>query len=244
MPFDAVILAGGRSSRLGGVPKAQLVLHGQTLLERSLQAASGARRSVVVGPGTVTLPPAVLRCREDPPFGGPAAAIAAGLAALAGAAQSAADGPAPRTLVIACDMPMVADAIPSLLETMANDVGSRADAGPPAPLDGPPLADAGPPTPLEGAVAVSADGRTQPLVGLYSTAALQRAVDGAARRGELQGGSVFALLASLDLRTVPVPPGSTDDVDTWDDASALGVSTTGSRRSGGPGAVNDLGGMP
>ena len=33
--FDAIVLAGGRSSRLGGVPKAGLVLDGQTLLERT-----------------------------------------------------------------------------------------------------------------------------------------------------------------------------------------------------------------
>ncbi|WP_340639303.1 NTP transferase domain-containing protein, partial [Arthrobacter sp. Hiyo1] len=32
MDFDAVILAGGKSSRLGGVPKAQLRYDGATLL--------------------------------------------------------------------------------------------------------------------------------------------------------------------------------------------------------------------
>lgn len=229
MLFDAVILAGGRSSRLGGVPKSQLVLAGATLLERSLQAASGARRIVVVGPDAETLPPHVLSCREDPPFGGPAAAIAAGLAALAGASRSGADAPAPLTLVLACDMPQVVDAVAALLEAMTG-AGGAAAAGPPAAADG--------------AVAVSADGRMQPLVGFYGTAALQRAVDDATRRGALEGGSVFALLASLELRTVPVPPGSTDDVDTWDDASALGVSRAGSNRSNGPGDADDLGGTP
>ncbi|MGO4494169.1 molybdenum cofactor guanylyltransferase, partial [Arthrobacter sp. 2YAF22_2] len=64
MEYDAVILAGGRSSRLGGVPKAQLRVDGATLLERSLQAASGARRTVVVGPDPGGLPPDVLGCRE------------------------------------------------------------------------------------------------------------------------------------------------------------------------------------
>ena len=39
MEFDAIILAGGRSSRLGGVPKSGLIYDGATLLERSLQAA-------------------------------------------------------------------------------------------------------------------------------------------------------------------------------------------------------------
>ncbi len=58
MDFDAVILAGGRSSRLGGSPKAGLVIGGQTLLERALQAARGALAMVVVGPDPGTLPPA------------------------------------------------------------------------------------------------------------------------------------------------------------------------------------------
>ncbi len=216
MEFDAVILAGGRSSRLGGEPKDQLTVAGATLLERSLQAARGARRTAVVGPGAGGLPPEVLVCREDPPFAGPAAAIAAGLAALAGAVSGgrAAGGPAPLTLVLACDMPRVAGAVSALLAA-APDVRTAVPA-------------AG----RDGVVAVSADGRTQPLVGLYRTAALQRAVDDAARRNALEGASVFALLASLELRTVPVPPGSTDDVDTWDDASALGVSAPGTDRSG------------
>ncbi|MGO4492689.1 molybdenum cofactor guanylyltransferase, partial [Arthrobacter sp. 2YAF22_2] len=108
-------------------------------------------------------------------------------------------------LLLACDMPRVAGAVNALLGALA--VG--ADGG------------------RDGAVALSADGRRQPLVGLYGTAALQRAVADAARRYALEGGSVFALLASLELCTVPVPPGSTDDVDTWDDASALGVSGPG-----------------
>jgi hypothetical protein len=77
---------------------------------------------------------------------------------------------------------------------------------------------------VDGVLAVSADGRKQPLAGFYGTAALQRSVADAAGRGELANASVFALLASLELRGLRVPPGSTDDVDTWDDAAALGVS--------------------
>lgn len=225
MEFDAVILAGGRSSRLGGVPKAGLMVDGATLLQRALHAARDARRIVVVGPDTGDLPPGVLGCREHPPFAGPAAAIAAGLTALtaqgAGAqgsagrpGEAAAESPAPLTLVLACDMPRVAGAVTALLDTASGNPGAApAGAG-------------------DGVVAVSADGRTQPLVGLYGTAALQRAVADAARRNTLEGGSVFALLASLELRTIPVPPGSTDDVDTWDDASALGAARPGPGTSG------------
>ncbi|WP_235564050.1 molybdenum cofactor guanylyltransferase [Arthrobacter sp. Soil763] len=203
MDFDAVILAGGRSSRLGGVPKAQLTVGGVSLLERALQAAAGARRTVVVGPDPGGLPPGVLSCREDPPFSGPAAALAAGLSALA--AGPDARPAAPLTLVLACDMPRAAAAVQSLLAALAGPGAIRCD----------------------GAVAVSADGRIQPLAAVYDTGVLQRAVADADRRGTLSGGSVFGLLASLELRSVPVPPGSTDDVDTWDDAAALGVSRPG-----------------
>ena len=86
----------------------------------------------------------------------------------------------------------------------------------------------------DGVMAVSADGRKQPLAGFYGTAVLQRSVADAASRGRLENASVFALLARLDVREVRVPPGSTDDVDTWDDASALGVS--GRIPDGGPGS--------
>jgi len=215
--FDAVVLAGGRSARLGGVPKALLTVDGVTLLERTLQAARGARRTVVVGPDPGLLPPDVLGCREDPPFAGPAAAIAAGLAALAAARNGnpAAAGPAPLTLVLACDMPRIEDAVRALLAAAAN-----------------PSAAPGGSATGDGVVAVSAEGRAQPLAGLYGTAALERVVADAARRKALEGGSVFSLLASLELRNVPVPPGSTDDVDTWDDAAALGVSTPGPGPSG------------
>ncbi|MGN7253071.1 molybdenum cofactor guanylyltransferase [Arthrobacter sp. SAFR-014] len=193
MDFDAIILAGGRSSRLGGSRKSALMYDGATLLERSLAAAEGARHTVVVGPEAAGLPAEVLTSREDPPFAGPAAAIAAGLAALQGA------DPAGMVLVLACDMPRVGDAVRALRDAL-------------------PGADA------DGVMAASADGRLQPLAGFYGTAALERAVQAAAARNALVHGSVFALLASLDVQAVVVPAGSTDDVDTWDDAAALGVA--------------------
>ena len=178
---------------------------GATLLERSLGAAAGARRIVIVGPDPGNLPGRILNCREEPPFAGPAAAIAAGLGALAAdhAGRNDAGAPAPFTLVLACDMPRSAAAVNSL-------AGALADA---------PDGDA-----HGGVMAVSPDGRKQPLAGLYGTAALQQIVADAAGRGGLENASVFALLARLDVREVRVPPGSTDDVDTWDDATAQGVS--------------------
>ena len=217
MEFDAIILAGGRSSRLGGVPKSGLIYDGATLLERSLLAAGAAGRAVVVGPDPGGLPGGILTCREEPPFAGPAAAIAAGLAALAADHASRHAAAAPYTLVLACDMPRSEGAVRALAEALAASAAGTPE------RDG-----------ADGVMAVSADGRKQPLAGFYGTAGLQRSVADAASRDRLENASVFALLARLDVREVRVPPGSTDDVDTWDDASALGVS--GRIPDGGPGS--------
>ncbi|UVJ40418.1 molybdenum cofactor guanylyltransferase [Arthrobacter sp. CJ23] len=203
MEFDAVILAGGRSSRLGGVPKSGLEYDGATLLERALLAARGARSAVVVGPPLEGLPPGTLTAREEPPFAGPAAAIAAGLAALAGRPDGTPT--VPWILVLACDMPHARDAVDVLIHGLEASPGT------------------------EGAMAVSADGRKQPLLGLYSTAALEREIAAAHGSGGLVNASVFGLLARLELLPVPVPSGSTDDVDTWEDAAALGID--GPRRT-------------
>ena len=88
-----VVLAGGRSSRMG-TPKAALEWHGSTLLRRTL----GVLARVVDGPVLVVraagqaLPalPARVEVVEDPAEGlGPLQGIAAGLAALAGQAEAA-----------------------------------------------------------------------------------------------------------------------------------------------------------
>ncbi|WP_426998336.1 molybdenum cofactor guanylyltransferase [Pseudarthrobacter sp. N5] len=219
MEFNAIILAGGRSARLGGTPKAALTHDGATLIALSLAAARGAGTAVVVGPDPGPLPAGVLSCREDPPFSGPAAAIAAGLAALK---RSGAPQP-PFTLVLACDMPKVAGAVRALAEALdirsvAGSGTGLAEAAAAAESAGAGGAGSG------GVMAASQDGRKQPLVGFYGTPGLDQAVQDAEARGALADGSVFALLASLDVQVVTVPAGSTDDVDTWDDAAALGVA--------------------
>lgn len=213
--FDAVILAGGRSSRLGGVPKQSLVFQGQTLLERAVAAAAGARHSVVVGDTASlpdgashgqplpTWPASLLSCREDPPFAGPAAAIAAGLEALAAHdVRTDNRGSAPYTLVLACDMPLAYRAVAALLDSL--DPSTEGKAG--------------------GVMACAEDGRAQPLAGLYRTAELTKACKDLAARNMLVNASVKALLANLDVQLVTVPAGSTSDVDTWDDAAALGIA--------------------
>ena len=117
---DAVILMGGRATRLGGAAKGDLRVEGRTLLERVVAAADVARDRVVVGVvGESQLPPEVHVVREAPPFGGPAAAVATGVRELP------ADGDA--VLLLAGDQPFVAAAIGPLLAALAGDVdGARA----------------------------------------------------------------------------------------------------------------------
>jgi molybdopterin-guanine dinucleotide biosynthesis protein A len=80
MTLAAVILAGGKASRLSGVDKTQLEVGGRTLLRRALDAVAGASPVVVVGPRRDVS--GVVWTREDPPGSGPLAGLAAGLAAL------------------------------------------------------------------------------------------------------------------------------------------------------------------
>ncbi|WP_246199828.1 molybdenum cofactor guanylyltransferase [Arthrobacter zhaoguopingii] len=195
--FDAVILAGGRSNRLGGTPKASLRIAGATLLELTVRAVAGAGRITVVGPepaaGVRPAPgaPPVRFMREDPPFGGPAAALAAALAQ-----PEPAGSTAPWLMVLACDMPRSGQLVPALL-------AAAADAGT--------------------SVMASDGGRDQPLAALYRRSDLEGAVAAAVQAGGVENLSMKALLARVSVRPVPVPPGTTLDVDTWADARALGV---------------------
>jgi len=212
MRFDAIVLSGGRSSRLGGSPKHQLVVGGRSLLETTLRAVGGASRTVVVGDeplradifgaADAAVPPFFVR--EEPRFAGPAAAIAAGVAALAAvtAEDAAFHGePAEFTIVVACDMPNVAGAIAALL--------AEADSVRDSPS-------------ISGFVAADEDGTAQLLVGLYRTSALVDAI------GQLAEGlvnlSVRRLVSGLELEAVAVPVGSTHDIDTWADAAEFGVT--------------------
>jgi molybdopterin-guanine dinucleotide biosynthesis protein A len=78
MTYDAVILAGGQARRLGGVSKPAIAVGGRRLLDIALDAVIGAERTIVVGAALPTARP-VEWAREDPPGGGPVAALAAAL---------------------------------------------------------------------------------------------------------------------------------------------------------------------
>ncbi|MCQ1996769.1 molybdenum cofactor guanylyltransferase [Arthrobacter sp. zg-Y1171] len=215
-PYDAVVLAGGRSTRLGGTPKALLLAGDSTLLETTLAAVPDAHNIAVAGPpelsnllssielaGSAGTP---LLVREEPAYAGPAAAVGAAVAALAALESSGSlnegglkdRGRSPWTMVLACDMPQIASAVRALLD---------AAAVPPA----------------ESLLAVDSSGNRQPLAALYRTADLRAAVASLAAEG-LANKSMKALLARVQWRGVDVPPTSTADVDTWNDAQTLGVS--------------------
>jgi molybdopterin-guanine dinucleotide biosynthesis protein A len=199
--LDAVILAGGRAARLDGASKPDLVVGGRTLLATAIAAArsAGCERVVVVGPPELDAP-GCLVVREDPPFGGPVAALAAGLDALGAPGSREA---APRlldqhsdVLVLACDLPDAEAAVARLVAARATD----------------PTAD--------GVCLVDASGRTQWLAAVYAGAALERAFD--ALRGPdgdpaaVHGAAMRRLAASLDLAVV-ADDGTTHDIDTWRD---------------------------
>ncbi len=94
--YDAVVLAGGGSRRMGGGDKTALPVGGVSLLDRALDAVADARRTIVVGPARPTGRAVVWTC-EQPAGGGPAAALACGLSIVT----------APLAVVLAGDLPFV-----------------------------------------------------------------------------------------------------------------------------------------
>jgi molybdopterin-guanine dinucleotide biosynthesis protein A len=109
--FDALILAGGHSTRLGGADKALVVVGGKTLLERAVDAVASARQTIVAGP-VRKLTAAVTWVQEEPPGAGPGAALVAGSRLIR----------AELVVVLAVDHPLVTRVdIGSLLEGVRGD---------------------------------------------------------------------------------------------------------------------------
>ncbi|MCT9932730.1 molybdenum cofactor guanylyltransferase [Planotetraspora sp. A-T 1434] len=80
LPYDAVILAGGRAERLGGLDKPGALVGGTPLIERVAAAVPDARTLVVVGRPRPGMRARAVFTTEDPPGGGPVPALRAGLA--------------------------------------------------------------------------------------------------------------------------------------------------------------------
>nr|WP_218113964.1 NTP transferase domain-containing protein [Leucobacter soli] len=113
-PLAAIVLAGGRGSRMGGRDKAGLRLAGERMVDRVVAAArrAGADPVVVAGPAHAA-PEGCLVAREDPPFSGPLAALAAALDALPPATSAWHGG---SVLLLSCDLVRPAAVVARLRE--------------------------------------------------------------------------------------------------------------------------------
>ncbi|MFF9034209.1 NTP transferase domain-containing protein [Streptomyces sp. NPDC014892] len=112
--FDAVVLAGGAARRLGGTDKPAVRVGGRALLDRVLSACAGAGTTVVVADPRPTARP-VLWTREEPPGGGPLAALGAGLRHTT----------APYVVVLSADLPFLDEGTVSrLLDALMADEGT------------------------------------------------------------------------------------------------------------------------
>lgn len=130
--ITALILAGGRATRMGGVDKTAIVVGGETIFRRQLRVLAPRVTEILVSVGAHerALPPveAPLRTVIDAVDGaGPLAGVHAGLAACT----------TPWLLVVAGDMPYVSGELLDRMTAAARDdldaVGIRID-GRPEPL--------------------------------------------------------------------------------------------------------------
>jgi molybdopterin-guanine dinucleotide biosynthesis protein A len=119
--LGGIVLTGGTAVRFHGADKASIEVAGRTLLEHVLQALSELPEVVVVGGEVVTSRP-VTFVREDPPAGGPAAGLLAGLAGF--------PRPPRLVVVVAVDMPLVSTAtVRRLMLSSAEDGALLVDEG-------------------------------------------------------------------------------------------------------------------
>lgn len=185
--LGAILLAGGRATRVDGAAKPLFDVGGHTLLSAAVQAAAdaGAHPLTVVAP-VLDEALSVTWVREDPPFSGPAAATVAALAS-----WPAGDDP-DWTLLLACDLPSIGAAVRRLVDDIVLL---------PSDTDGLCLGDA--------------SSRPQWLIGVYRTSALRAAASTLPHGGA--DASMRALLDDLAITVVSVPGDLTRDVDTWQD---------------------------
>ncbi|MGB6006332.1 MAG: molybdenum cofactor guanylyltransferase [Ornithinimicrobium sp.] len=196
--WDAIILAGGRGQRLGGVDKALIDVGGQTLLGYAESATSQAAHVVVVGaprPGFGHL----AWTSEQPPGGGPAAGVIAGLGALREMASSSPPtrnqpAPSPWVALLAVDQPGVVSAVDALLHavTQASDD-------------------------IEALCPYDTDGHPQWLLAAYRRDALEAVCATFAPGHEV---SMGRLLRGVRFTDVPQAAAHVGDIDTWADHRA------------------------
>lgn len=187
--ISAILLAGGRATRLSGQPKPFVTVGGRTLFDIAVSAvtAAGAEQIHAVGepPAGIDLPSpeSVTWMREDPPFTGPAAAI---VSALESPIQSE------WTIVLACDLPRAEAALALLRDALVLL---------PSDSDGVCLGDS--------------TSRPQWLTGIYRTSALHRAAASLPDQG--RHAPVRHLLDDLAVTVLATDDATARDIDTWQD---------------------------
>lgn len=206
---------------MGGVQKFALQLDGVTLLERTLASLGVARSIVIVGDAPQhalehnpahtpehILDTRVSVTREHPAYGGPVAAIGAGIAALDARREPDPDA----VLLLAVDMPHVAPLVPELLAALA----ARPEA--------------------DAVLALDETQRLQPLAAVYRTVPLRRVLEELATEHPaphpLASLPLRAITARMVVETIAAPPESTADVDTLDDAARLGITLSLDQQGG------------
>lgn len=201
----AILLVGGRSRRMGGGTKPLLEVGGETLFARAVRAVTDAGCAPVVAAGPVLDEAAPVEwVREDPPFAGPVAAIAAALD------RVATPGPG-WTILLAGDLPRAERVVRRLIEAVDPDAAETDAASPDA-------VDTVVPDAVQ-AVVFTADGHPQWLAGAYRTSALRAAV---ARLGDDVGdASCRALLGGLEIAWLTDEDEITADIDTPADLQRL-----------------------
>lgn len=194
-----VVPAGGRARRMGGEDKLAADLGGRPLLDALLSGVPPQVPVCVVGPARDLSRP-VLTAREDPPLGGPAAAVAAGLEALCAAGvlvDPGGSGGADVVVLLAGDAPWAPAAVPALLAALA-------EAGPSA----------------GAAVGVDGRGRRQPLLAAHRAPALLSRVASGGGAAGLAGRPASWLLDGASAVEVRVADADAADVDTPGDLDA------------------------
>ncbi|WP_227983847.1 NTP transferase domain-containing protein [Nocardia spumae] len=144
---DAIVLAGGRATRMGGVDKPAIAVGGRAMLGVAVEAVAACARTVVVGPQRPELGPGIRQVQEVPAGSGPVAALACGMRAL-----QECDFPADLVVVLAADLPFLT--APAVDELIEHATTSAADA----------------------VFATDESGRPQYLVGVWRHAALLAAL--------------------------------------------------------------------
>ena len=111
----AIIVAGGRSARMGGIDKSTISLNGVRLIDHllaGLQSLGIAQDNIVIV-STKTLAENIAHTAESPAFGGPLAGISAGLQAIPASSS--------RVAIFSVDAPDSWKLLPQLANTLANN---------------------------------------------------------------------------------------------------------------------------